>query len=407
MTVSGREPEASTDSRKRADEQITEWYPKYFKALCAYLRFQLKQDHQSFAEDLAQEVFISVWQDIAAGELEVVRSPYGLMKFFGRQKVAEYYQSKVRAHSTAIDFGDPANTSVIGAGHGYALEVPELAAISRELDEAMDHMTAASADWRRKHNHIHMVRRSLEDGFQAARGGLSTPRRKEAEEEVGRLDEEERDALRVFRAACFNVGQLRAEIEAAAGPNWNSSAGAPASAAHRSIKKGSHYRDLSVTHCPEGHLLSLNNTQFAEDGKRYCRACNRATAEKRQEATVKTRPAEGTFTIDAETIEKARRSLSLDEVQSVRQIALALNISESTIKRYLPDDVKAFKRRQEAAFAERCGAARSALLDPTQARLSVLAISRAAGISPTCIYRMLPAEVETHRRMKEAQVAAS
>lgn len=316
-------------------------YKRNWPMLCGYLAFRLDVRHGHLAEDMAQEVFLRIWRNyVLPGKLQRPDRLWPLLKLTARSVLGDFYETKA-SRDRSLDFADPANTPIVTTGHAYASDVPGLASLVKELDTAMDRMTACSKAWRDLHKEVYTLRGRLADDYMAYRGGLTEDAKTRTRDRLAEADREEETALDTFRAACQRVGQLRSEIEAEAGINWRSAVGMPVEPEPTVFRKGSHRNDRTVTHCPEGHLLDKANTHFGEDGSRRCRACN---AEREEQHKLARRGASQTGRTKRDTVADdaiaTMRKLLADPAHAdtpMATIAESVGCSAATLIRRIPD----------------------------------------------------------------------
>ncbi|WP_399559051.1 hypothetical protein OIA45_49105 (plasmid) [Streptomyces chartreusis] len=280
MTVQGDASPVADVDLDAAAEQMAEIYGLYWERLRLFIwkRLDLWQEHLS--EDLASETFAELWRRyFLAGR--TVDKPYGLLCSMAVTQVARYFQRRGNLER-ALDFNDPVNTPIVATGHAYAANTPDLSGLAGALDAAMERMTKASTVWRELHKESHRYRKALSPDYRAGTGGVTQTRKEQQRQQLADAERRQSDALTAFQETCHHVGVLRAELEASAGPNWKSAAGMPASVAMSYTREGSLSADVSVTHCPSGHELTLTNTHFYENGTRRCRACMDDTAKRCQ-----------------------------------------------------------------------------------------------------------------------------
>jgi DNA-directed RNA polymerase specialized sigma24 family protein len=244
------------------EAQFTDLFARYYNRLVWYIRVRLDDRHADFAEDLTQETFLRLWQYYSA---KGKPGSYTLLTLQARSRIAAFYETRA-ATERATDFADPMNTPLTAGAGTFAIGRPEVAPLVHELEDAMEQMTRASQAWRDQHKAAFAIR-----------GRIDKTTKPKA---IARLQAEYAAAVRrgdrllaAFRDSCLRVGQLRAEIETAAGPRWNASSSGPDAIDERAKTPGSLKSDPTVTHCPAGHRMDLENTNFSEDGARRCRTC--------------------------------------------------------------------------------------------------------------------------------------
>lgn len=398
MTVSGESSAVSVD-RAAADALFTEIYQQHADRLRHYIWRNLDVWQAQLAEDLTSETFIEVWRlHILTGRWAQVEKPFGFLRLLARSKIGQHFHLK-RHQERALDFSDPTNTPILVTGHAYALERPDVVDLVRDLDAAMERMSAASTAWRDAHKESHRLRSLTEDGYNASRGVLTAEARQQLGARIDAADEQEEQLLRAFRDTCRTVGQVRAELETVAGPNWRSATGLPTNPDHSPTKKGNYRNDRSVTHCPAGHLLDLPNTHFEEDGARSCRACRNTRYQARRP-----RPSQDVRkTVDSETLAQARRMLADPACAqlSVQAIAEAVGTSAATLYHRIPDLPQLRRQHKVGAYrVESIESARRMLTDP-DCTLTLQQIADACGLS--CIKplkKYLPKEVAANRQRR-------
>lgn len=402
MTVQVQRADLSAADLDAAAQQFTDIYRTYADRLCRFIWHRLDISEAQLAEDLTSETFMELWRRyMLAGRAASVEKPYGLLCTMARSQIGQYF-NRMKNGEWALDFADPTNTPLLATGHAYALERPDVAGLVRDLDAAMEAMRAASKAWRDAHKDSHGLRSMLEDGYNASRGGLTESTKASLRQQLDDADQHEDQTLHTFRGTCARVGQIRAELEAVAGPNWTSSVGHPVNPAISVIKAGVYRNDRSVTHCPDGHLLDLNNTHFEEDGSRVCRACRNAryAARKAPAAPIAVR------TISDEVIDKARAMLADPQCASLSLAAIgkSLGISYTTIVERLPAEVAARRslRVIDPAVIE---AARQMLLDPS-VTLTLAQIAEAVGCGVKTISRHLKPEIAARKARTRKPVPA-
>lgn len=346
MTVQGEAPAADVD-RQAVDQQFAEIYAEHYERLRRRLYYRNDLTLADLAEDFAQEAFIRLYQSMLKGK--TAEKPYVLVCVIANRVVLQHLELKKNTARTT-DFSDPASTPIIAKGHAYAPATPELAHVSAELDQAINDMEAASAEWRSK-NKAWATQRSLLVATEAW-DGLAHETAWSGADALRKADQAEATALEAFRRSCYRVGQLRAELENVGGGNWKSSSGIPVSPGTRPRVQGS-LSDPTVTHCPDGHLLDRANTYFSPDGRRYCRTCRAAWAQQQNEKRRKgtsTRSRGGVIPVDV--LEQARQALASPEYLSrpVPDIAKTFGISKAGLYTNLP--VTELRREAKAKAAE-------------------------------------------------------
>lgn len=349
MTVQGETTTVPSVDRAAAEQQFTEIFQAYRVRLVRYLAWLLKMPYHPLAEDLAQESFLLLWRDfVAKDSLREPEKVYGLVKVIARHQLAEHFKAG-RNREYVIDFDDPANRPLDGAGQGYGLGMPETALLVAELDRAMERMGAASEKWRNLNKESVRLRLKLADGWKDHLGGLPERTRLSLEQQAEETEHEEETALADFREACLRVGEARADIERAAGPNWRSSAGMPPS--HAKGGPRSYSKDTSMTHCSSGHFLDRLNTAFTAEGERRCRACARDKHLRSKPRKTAETAGKGTRrTIDPAVIEQARRLLADPGLgHNFRTVAELLGVGQMTLYRNFPGGVAAIRRDAELA----------------------------------------------------------
>jgi hypothetical protein len=202
----------------------------------------------------------------------------------------------------------------------------------------MQCMTEASETWRSLHKEAHRNRQGLRDGYRQRNGGVTEEWKDQRRTDLADAESRQTDALVTFRQACARVGQLRADLEAAGGPNWKSCASMPASAASSNARDGSVSGDPTRATCAQGHRMDLDNTHFYADGGRKCRTCMDAQAKRMAAKQAASRPASSrrarstASTASTASIEAARALLADPAYAdvSVRNIAAQVGLASTT-----------------------------------------------------------------------------
>ena len=398
MTVPGETPAVSDVDLDAAHQIFTKVYAQHWDFVRRYIWRRIHVSQATLAEDLAQETFIRLWLDyVSTGRLEDPDNPHGLLVTLARSAVAGHFR-RMPAHERPLDFTDPANTPLFPVDHTYAPDAPHLAALAAELEAAMDHMANLSQLWRDKHAESYSLRIRLGDTYHAGKGGLTPERRRQIAEDADVTERAEADLLVSFQDACRHVGELRAEMEAQAGPGWRTPVQQPIfDPPQGGPKDGSVRGDLTATHCPAGHELTLANVHFFEDGGRRCRACrlesSRASVTKAR-AGKDTQPVQVTVATDALDAARAFLTDPANDHLDWKQAAKQLGLHEGTMRRRLPDVAadRQARRAQRPAHEKnpKLAKARAMLLDPKHDALTVEEVAKAAGLNWTSLYKQLP-----------------
>lgn len=406
MKVTEEEP-APTVDLAAAEQIFTELYREYWDRLRRFIWWRLDIEQGQLAEDLAQETFMELWRLHLLKGKESEGHIYGLLCTMARSQIGKHFR-KVCSKEKALDFGDPVNTPMIVTGHAYAKDTPDLAPLVNDLDVAMERMAAASTLWREKNKEWSKCRSLLDEDVIANRGGLSQVARARLGDKLAKADDAEAEALSRFQQTCQRVGELRAEMEKAAGPNWQSSIGLPRQQGET---------PPPPTHCPQGHPFTRANTYYKRSKGYFHRSCRTCAAEwwranNRTEAPNKMISAPNKM-ISEEAIQAARKML-LDpqNKQSIRAIAESVGTSLAVLYKRIPN-LSAIRRavrhgvsveealtaripRTDATPVEVLDSIRKVLLDPEELRpLSQIAFE--VGICVTTIRRNLKDEVAAHK----------
>jgi DNA-directed RNA polymerase specialized sigma24 family protein len=385
MTVQASEPTTTLD-RAAAEQRLNEIYRQHWRRVHGFIYLRLDDRHQSMAEDLAADVFITLWTKYLGAGQNVNGHPLPLLYTIARYRIGTFYKVKANRYlERAVDFTDPANRG-IEAGHSYAPHQPEAAMLARELDDAMDRMTELSKLWRDKHSETHQYKAML-DG--TGRQIVNPRVRKGLEDKFTEAAAENSRLLKQFRQACGRVGKLRADLEAAGGPNWCSSTGQPPSQ-NRSFTPPGTMSDPNRTHCDTGHELTLMNTVFRENGQKICRTCLsaqlREAHEKKRGGPVKPRPT----SVSPKKLAKARELLK-DPKNSIRKVADIVGIPRTTLTESI--DIAALRDPAAARIPttpdDVIDRALKLLLDPDN-RQSVAKVAQQVGVSATTLYARIP-----------------
>lgn len=226
MTASTAARTASAPvDREAAEARFTEIYAEQNRRLTQWFYWHLPESVRGRAEDLAQETFLNLWEHLLKGRS--VDYPFALLKRIGQRRMADQLSVRARdAEAVLMDVTDPEAPSVETIGHSsrYAAGEPELALVAAELETAMERMRDASALWRKLH---------AESGKYKARpkppGWVDPNPGRTAKVDAARVEIRIRrdEALVELQEACRAVGNLRADLERAAGCAWQSSCGWP------------------------------------------------------------------------------------------------------------------------------------------------------------------------------------
>lgn len=381
-----------------AEQQFNDLFRSHLSKITSYLWRRLDFHQRSLAEDMASETMTELWASYyARGKMP--DNPPALAYAIARIVLLRYRREQQPREGVPVDFTDPFNTPILATASSYGACMPEAAMLSNELDVAMEQMTVASKNWRTSHKNAHSLRRRLDDDFVVGYNQPITPAVKEStREQLATVEAQQKDNLRVFRAACARVGSLRAQLEAVAGPNWKSPTGLDAPRPRAGNTPELTYRsDPTITHCHAGHELTVDNVNFMEDGTRSCRLCVRDRDQKRTEAARS--GSVPTKAISEETVARARAMLADPAYAqlSIERIAELAGMSFGSIYHRIPD--VAVLRREGA----KVGAAHQAKLDKARCLLndpectnSIERIAREAGVTSATVRLNFPDEVAAY-----------
>jgi hypothetical protein len=266
------EPTLQTVDLAAAEQRYEDAYRRWWKPLTYFIYARLDSRHHAHVEDIAAEAFIELWTNFLAKGRDVYDPMIGLLYYLTRFRIASFYSDLVHKREATTDLGDPVNQRLV-VGHSYAIERPDVALLAAELDTALETMNALSKQWRTQHSETARLRTDLESDlktFTAKTRAAKTNRLATMVTESDRL-------LKDFRAACTLVADLRRDLEATGGPNWQSSTGMPPTAARNPSKGEYNMSEPTRTHCDDGHALTLENTLFTEKGAKRCRTCMAAS----------------------------------------------------------------------------------------------------------------------------------
>lgn len=323
MTVQGEASTAPAVDRDAAEDLFTEIFREFMPRVRAFIWTRLDTDQRHLAEDLCQNTFLAFWREVALpGKL--VNSPFGLLCTMARHQMWEHLDRR-SSRERALDFCDPANTPILAHRNTYAAERPDASLLVKELDQAMDRMSGLSTQWQKLHQESYRLR-CLPQGDPSVQARITE------------VDQAEEAALATFRESCRRVGQLRAEIEAVAGPGWRSTTVQPPRPVGRPGTERTYRADPTITHCPAGHRVDYHNTLFEPDGTRVCRACRTEQYNKRRAAKGDPAPKPKVPLADREHIAMARRMLADPQYAhlSVKEIARQTHTSSGRLYSLLP-----------------------------------------------------------------------
>ncbi|MGW8703336.1 RNA polymerase sigma factor, partial [Streptomyces eurythermus] len=381
-----------------AEQQFSDLFRSHLQKITSFLWRRLDLHQRTVAEDLASETMTELWVKYY-GRGVIPDNPPALAYVIARSTLSGYLRDQKPRESVAVDFTDPVNTPMVATGSTYGPDMPEAAGLASELDVALEQMTIASKNWRTSHKDAHSLRRRLDDDFVVGYNQPITPQVKEAtRQRLVAVELQQQDNLRTFQAACARVGSLRAQIEAVAGPNWKSPISLPAVQQRASGTQAYTYRrDFTITHCQNGHELTVDNVNFFEDGTRSCRPCmhklHRQRVESRRDGAVETRaiPEEAVANARAMLADPAYAHLSLSRIGEM------VGMPATSMYKRIPD-MAALRRegaKVGAAHQAKLEKARALLAD-SQCTYSIERIAREAGVTSSTVRLNFPAEVAAH-----------
>lgn len=387
--------QAASLDQTAAVHRFEDIYRQWWKPLVYFITARISSRHISQAEDIAAEAFSELWTGFLAKGRDVYEPASGLVFFLGRRQIAAFYSALIHQREATVDLGDALNQRLLRA-HSYAIERPDVALLAAELDTALENMNALSKKWRTQHSETGRLRTDLESG---ARDFLPATRQAK-QERLDTMLAHSDQLLTSFREACTLVAELRRDLEAVGGPNWQSSTGMPASASRNYTKGQGTMSEPTRTHCGDGHELTLDNTLFTPKGAKRCRTCMavswRAAREARKAAGVprsrgnRPRPrVERTPAIAPDIVARARQMLLDDPQLPMNHVAALLNVSNSTLWEQLQDVRQERERARAAAADEALDRARALLTDPDHKR-SVDSVSKELHISKATLYERIP-----------------
>lgn len=392
MTVQAQEPTVSVD-RVAAEQQLEDAYRRWWKPLTYFIFARIDVAHRSDVEEIASDAFMALWDEFLLRGRDVY-APWGLLCYLARRKIGYFYSGLPKRRTEAlVDWSDPLNRG-LEVGHSYAAHQPEAATLAAELSDAMETMTELSKKWREAHTKTSMYRSRLNsDTF-----NLRPETREATEQRLTVLTAESSKLLKDFRAACGMVGDLRRDLEAAGGPNWQSSTGMPASTARNWTKGKGTMSEPTRTHCDDGHELTLDNTLFTPKGAKRCRTCmeiswraGRAAKPKREPKQWK--PGKQPNRIPDEKIEQARQLLKDRPELSIRQVAAMLGLNRSTLSSRIGAEMDQLRNvdrtRVTGISPELLDKAVQLLTDPDHRR-NVRSVCRELGFSDATLYTRVP-----------------
>jgi len=352
VTVQGEDSPVADVDLDAAAEQFTDIYRECAGRLFRFVWRRLDISDSHLADDLTSETFIALWRRYMLKGVAIHSSAYGLLCTLARWQIAEYYAARANKEM-ALDVGDPVNTPLIVTGHAYASDRPELAALVSELDAAMEHMTDASTAWRQAHKASNRAQR-----LELTNDNLLVDYQDDG------VDVLEDETLNAFREACAEVGRVRAELEAVAGPHWRSTLPPPTG------------KDGSAPARGYAGRKAAPRTKTAADLKREA------------------------------GVEKARAMLLDPDCTLTRaEIAAECGIAVETIKRRLCAENTIRHRRETNAIDSVLLKARALLLDP-DCTLTLEEVARKVGTASKAIREALPDAVEENRRLEAVRGAS-
>lgn len=325
MTVQG-EASAPAVDRDAAAQYFTELFQQYMPRVRKFIWSRLDVREECLADDLTQETFAELWAKVVlAGK--PINKPFGLLCTIARGQLWDHFD-RMSSHERALDFADPVNTPILATGHAYAAGRPDTALMVAELDTVMDEMRALSEQWQGLHQESYRLRQQ------------GSPDR------LSETDQAEEAALSDFRAACQRVGELRAEIQAVAGPAWRSSVPGPERRS-MALRAVGYRTDFTIGQCPAGHRMTYQNTSFRKDEQRAWRECRTCRPSVKPSYTGQPgQPSEG--------VERARRMLADPAYLhlSVKAVAKEAGTNASRLFHRLPVSELRQAAKQKAADLE-------------------------------------------------------
>lgn len=383
---------AGTIEPAAAEKKLEDIYRQWWRPLTYFITARLDKRHHAQVEDLAAEVFTELWTGFLAKGRDVYTPAFGLLCFLARRRIAGYFADLVHQREATVDLGDPAYARLV-KGHSYAAERPDVALLAAELDTALETMAELSKQWRAQHSETARLRTDLESDL---KDFLPKTRQAKQERLNAMLAESDR-LLGAFREACTLVAELRRDLEAAGGPNWQSSTGMPPTAARNPVKGQHNMSEPTRTHCDDGHELTLANTLFTKKGAKRCRTCM-AACWRRHRKTVgvprrqyrdRAPAVEREPAIHPETLERARQMLLADSTLPINQVAAQLGVSNTSLWNQVPDIRDARAKARDADADRVMDRARELLTDPDHKR-SVASIAKELHVSTSTLYARIP-----------------
>lgn len=113
----GRQPVPEGGRFSRPEDEslrrmLADWVSEYHGLVVAVAARSLREQDRELAEDIAQDVWLAVWQHLLSGH--VVESPRGLLVVMARRRVVDHYRQ------AAVDWSDEAAVERLASWIGAA-----------------------------------------------------------------------------------------------------------------------------------------------------------------------------------------------------------------------------------------------------------------------------------------------
>ncbi|MER5384474.1 sigma factor [Streptomyces sp. NPDC002688] len=96
----------TTLSSSAAEDGFTQLYAAFRPRIEGYIAARLPRRDSQLAEDLAAEVFLSVWRSRYAQDRPVEGSPWGLLATIASRRIADHFRRARNVRETPTDTGE-------------------------------------------------------------------------------------------------------------------------------------------------------------------------------------------------------------------------------------------------------------------------------------------------------------
>ncbi|MFF2077130.1 RNA polymerase sigma factor [Kitasatospora sp. NPDC058162] len=189
------------------EQILTDILATYEKRVVGYIAAHLARQDWQLAEDLTQDTFVHLWRYHISRGVPLDERVFGLLTRIARQMICHHLR-RMRSHEVALDFTDP-RIRVARMMAASPIDVPHLAGLYAELEEAKSRLAEAARRYRAAAGDDAMARRSVSNAVRPEAVGRCAARAAATSATLSvRLAE--------FSAAAMRVARARAAWNAAA-----------------------------------------------------------------------------------------------------------------------------------------------------------------------------------------------